>query len=398
MVKPEYFTINFNNEKTTFYAGQVIEGQVRFRFKHPERAKALTILFTGTEATYNTPVGTKRVPSETEIFKVKQILHNPPCGFYDAKGYIFPFKVELGSYNFPSSYEGDWANIRYKFKAIIDRPSRFGHSTSTPITLLSSIPNFVPDLIKPEVFKTEGTYGTFYRETIKISAETKFRSCCPGGKFLLDISVYPLNTRSITSLDINLIQEVSVISQSRPIVTQNTITNFNVVMDPQGGLEDGDEELIRILVPSSTPPNVESSHYINISYYLLISAGISWSLVPLTIKIPVKISTLNITDDEVPPLISSSHYISPTIEAGEHICVEDNEHSNTLPTRSRNSLTPSLISDISSVYSTESEDLETRRKFLFNPNYSPVCCDVFTSEPNNLPSLSPLHSPRAILT
>ncbi|KAJ9050150.1 hypothetical protein DSO57_1017142 [Entomophthora muscae] len=399
MVKPENFQISFSNEKSVFYAGQIIEGQVKFRFLRPERAKSLTIFFVGTEATFNGPAGTKRSAEETEIFKVKSVLWNAPAGYFEARSYIFPFKVDLGAYNFPSSYEGEYANIRYKFKAVIDRPSRFGHSTSIPITLLSAIPNFVPELIVPESYSVEGTYGMVSRETLKLLVETKFRSCCPGGKLVLDVSLLPHGTKSFMGLNVKLIQEVKVNGQEKTSITLNTISSLDVPLRVDGGFEDeDDQDFIRLAVPSTTPPTISSSPRITIDYHLLVMATVSWSYAPLTVKIPVQISTLNVTMDEIPPLASGHHYLPPLIIAGQFLIQDEGEVASSLPLGPRHSLTPSLTSDVSSLYSQDSDEFDSRRRSIFQPNYSPGRCEStpFNSKP--FIPIEPLSSPRTILS
>ncbi|KAI0244886.1 hypothetical protein L0F63_000114 [Massospora cicadina] len=368
MGKPENFQFGFANEKPVFYAGQVIEGKldpaeshIQFRFLHPERAKSLTVFFIGSETTFSGPAGTKRNSEETEIFK----------------SYLFPFKVDLGAYNFPSSYEvrllfqGEYGNIRYKFKAVIDRPSRFGHSTSFPITLLSAIIS---------------TYGMVTRETLKLLVETKSRSCCPGGKLILDVSFLPLGSKSITGLEIKLMQEVKVIFQSKTSVSTNVITTFTMPLQANCRFDD-DQDLVRLTVPSTTPPTTSSSLRITIDYYLLVTAAVSWPYTPLVVKIPVQISTLNVTMDEIPPLASGHHYMPPVIHPGQLVVQDEGDVASAMPYSSRHSLTPSLISDVSSLYSQDSDEFDSRRRLMFQPNYSPVVCLPPT------PS-----SPRAILS
>lgn len=393
MVKPENFNISFEADNTTFYSGQTINGQVRFRFFRPERAKALTIFFMGSECTYGSPAGTKRVVEEHEIFKAKQVLWEEDCGFFEAKTYTFPFKIELGAYNFPSSYEGEYANIRYKFKAVIDRPSRFGHSTSIPVTMMSAIPNFIPEFTKPGRFVTEGTYGTFNRETLQIIAETKFRSCCPGGKLMLDVAVFPRGTRSISSVDIKLIQEVEVTYQSKPLITNNTIATYSLPLNSVNVSDEDDQDIVKIIVPSTTPPTIETSNAIKVSYYLLVTGAVAWSYAPLSIKIPVQLSTLNVTGDEIPPLASGHHYLPPIIYTGEPSCLEEPDS----PRNSRHSLTPSLTSDVSSLYSHDSDELDSRRRSIFQPNYAPSRFEVFPTHGKIFSPTQPLESPRTLI-
>ncbi|KAI9296667.1 hypothetical protein K502DRAFT_337177 [Neoconidiobolus thromboides FSU 785] len=360
MVKPENFSISFKDDQKVFYAGQILEGFVKFRFQRPERAKALNLFFTGIESTYSGPTGTKRAVEDNEIFKVKRILWDNPCGYFEAKSYVFPFKVDLGAYNFPSSYEGENASIRYKFKAVIDRPSRFGHTTVAPITLLSSIPNFVPALIKPETFSAEAVYGVVSKEKIRLTADTKFRSCTPGGNIVMDISVYPRNTKSVNTLSIKLIQNIQLIDNETPS-SQKEISAIEI---PAHRNDDDDNDLVRLSVPSTTPPDINSSQILGINYYIVISAAVAWSYTPLILEIPVQIATLNVTLEEIPPLLISDHYLPPNIDAGEFYTTSDGKGN------ARHSLTPSLISDVSSIYSHESDEMDPRKQPI-QPNYSP---------------------------
>lgn len=299
---------------------------------------------------------------EHDIFKVRATLWEHPCGYLSATSYAFPFEIQLGDYNYPSSLESLNGFIRYKLKATIERPAKFGHTTAVPMTLLSSIPKFHPDFTEPQTYTNENTYGVMTRETIKLITDTTFRTSCPGGDICLDLAFAPVNTKSITGLDIKLIQVITLLGLEKETQICNPVSQIQF-----NSIEELD--LIRVPVPEEISPSIFTSKVLRVTYKVAVSASVAWSRVPLLVEIPIQISTLNVTLDELPHLLSVGEYLDPLLLAGDtnYDEVEILEDiSDILAPRSRLSLTPSLCSDLSSVFTNDSDEMDRRRTILMS--------------------------------
>nr|XP_039254095.1 arrestin domain-containing protein 17-like isoform X2 [Styela clava] len=152
MVKPKQFKLILNDEKTVYFPGNMISGQLVIELDNPMKMEAIAIKFIGQAYVHWTGQQSSGGPSAIEnLFYHEDIVP----GKYDnqtslAKGHhVFSFQYKLPE-PLPSSYEDLIGYIRYFVKATIVKPGKFEQNTVRAFTILDSLDlNAIPDAMKP---------------------------------------------------------------------------------------------------------------------------------------------------------------------------------------------------------------------------------------------------------
>ncbi|KAL2913972.1 hypothetical protein HK105_206563 [Polyrhizophydium stewartii] len=164
------FTVQLDDNKTTFVPGQRIEGHVALSLQLPCEVKLLRVRFTGCVVTHIQKRRSGSSNDHNSAFYIFKEIYNllgsgqssdPPV-VADAADHIFPFAFRVPPTSLPATFEGPYGEVRYEVTAVLLRVGLPKMVVTIPITIPSTLNVNSRDLQQPISVDTVCRAGRFW--------------------------------------------------------------------------------------------------------------------------------------------------------------------------------------------------------------------------------------------
>ncbi|XP_020612616.1 arrestin domain-containing protein 4-like [Orbicella faveolata] len=303
MGKVVYFRVEFQDDKTTFFPGEIIKGIVRVMVNKELKLRGIRVEFHG-EANVFLSGGDQRRkrPANSEVYidlvatlfgkAPDEAGENPVLAPGDE--YTLPFQFHIPSENLPSSVEGNFGHVRYWLRAFIDRPWRFDISTKAFFTVIEHVDiNVAPGLLHPCQVEQEEQYGwACFSGPLSVTVQTDRGGYCPGEDIAVSAFINNQSSSRICGVEIIFFQ-ISVYTIKSGKRNKRRVEKVaSVKRDEIQGIGDHHMEMVPLPIPS-LPPTMTSCSCIKISYELKFVVHIGgWNSKDLTLTIPITIGSV----------------------------------------------------------------------------------------------------------
>ncbi|XP_033124129.1 arrestin domain-containing protein 3-like [Anneissia japonica] len=322
MGKIKNFCICFDDEKEVYYAGDVVSGHVMLELSEPKSLIAIRMIFTGRSSVSWKEIEPRGKSKELiyyasgeEYFNEGLTIFGSDVSDIDGEGkeevlslsegcHIFTFKFTLPSKPLACSFEGDLGNVRYTVRAIISRPWKFDHVTKRAFTVTGP-PFFlsrVPKALTPLTVEDEKTVCCLCCATgpISISAATDKRAYLPGEFIYVSASLENMSSRSIISLEAELIQSVNYLALRQGVGTPHKRTTSHVVSSIKDNGCDAHCSATwnraKLPIPPLPPCSLEGATFIDIRYFIKFTVDVNNT--PFDIDLVLELYIGNVPIDE----------------------------------------------------------------------------------------------------
>lgn len=302
MGRIDFFRVVFQDGKTTFFPGEVINGSVSVKVNSELKLRAIRLEFHG-EANVFLSAGKQRtkrpVNSETYIDLVATLFGKAPeqtgeNPVLTPGEYSFPFQFHTPTQNLPTSVEGSFGHVRYWLKASIDRPWRFDITTKSVFTVIEYVDiNTDPQLLRPCQVEEQEQYGfACFSGPISVTVQTDRRGYCPGESVAISAFINNQSSSHVDGVEILLLQTSIYTVKLGKHLKRVVEKVAKVKKDEIRGGGDHHLELVPFPIPS-LPPTMKSCNCIKISYELKFIVQVAGGLSKdLTVTIPITIGSV----------------------------------------------------------------------------------------------------------
>ncbi|XP_068085936.1 arrestin domain-containing protein 2 [Anabrus simplex] len=332
------FRIYFDNPLATYYGGQVVSGYLSVKLDKEKTMRGIEVRFRGRaevewkeSRTVRDSNGKSRTVWETysaceSYFENRKYLVGSEQGdmALPVGNHAFPFILTLPN-NLPSSFEGQYGNVRYTVKATMKRPWKFDHDAKAAFTVLSQL-----DL------NSERNIQEPYK-----AVKEKFLCCCccKSGPITL-IATVPV-TGFVPGQDIPIFLEVD--NTNTDVVISNIICKLkktvwfsarhlghdkvrktedkvaSVETNEMVGLTGCGNWTLKLKVPSVPASYLKHCNIIDIKYELGIKGVIDGPHANMKTEIPIIIGTIplvsffpNMVPASAPPMVPRDSDLPPS--------------------------------------------------------------------------------------
>ncbi|XP_013417424.1 arrestin domain-containing protein 3-like isoform X1 [Lingula anatina] len=322
------FAVLFDNPQAVYQAGATITGHVLLDIDEELKTRGVRIKFEGrayvhwTETrteSYTDGSGNRRTRTYTvhysshqKYFETKVILYGHSQSneaFYLPPGTkTYPFRFDLPPY-LPTSFEGEFGNIRYIARATIDRPWWFDYHTKRGVNILSVKDlNTKPHLMTPMGVADSKTLCCLCCASGPIEAKMSLSRTgfVPGESIPFRIEITNKSNSDLTAVNVELNQHVSFYAEGSSRHSMRNVASMSLGSIAATKSEEFDNVWLRI--PPVPPTETELCRIIQITYQLKLivtPSGPSFSL-----KVP-----LSVTIGTIPLRMSSADYTYGTFQS-----------------------------------------------------------------------------------
>lgn len=316
MGKVDIFRVVFQDGKTTFFPGEVINGTVNLKVNSELKLRGIRLEFHGVAEVFLSAGDQRRkrpVNSEVYIDLVATLYGKAPDQGGDnpvlAPGeYSYPFQFHTPTQNLPTSVEGKFGHVRYWLKAFIDRPWRFDITTKSVFTVIEYVDiNRDPELLRPCQVEGEDQYGfACFSGPLSITVQTDRKGYCPGESIAVSAFINNQSSSKLNGVEITLFQ-ISVYTIKAGKQFKKVADNVaSVKRDEIRGSGDHHMEMVPFPIPS-LPPTMTSCSCIKISYELKFIVHVSgFSAKDMTLTMPITIGSVPYQSPYHPPAVEPS--------------------------------------------------------------------------------------------
>ncbi|PFX33067.1 Arrestin domain-containing protein 3 [Stylophora pistillata] len=307
MGKVDFFRVVFQGDKSTFFPGEVIYGNVNVKVNSELKLRGIRVEFHGEAKVFLSggDHSRKRSANSEEYINLVATLYgkapeqsgeNPVLGPGE---YSFPFQFHMPGDNLPTSVEGNFGHVRYWLKAFIDRPWRFDITTKSVFTVIERVDiNLTPGLLQPCQVEKEQQYGfACFSGPLSATVQTDRGGYCPGesiafSAFINNQSGCRLNGAEIVLHQISVYTIKSGLTSGKISAKRAIKTVASQKREEIRGVGDHHLEMLPLRIPS-LPPTMSSCSCIKISYeakFILHVSG--WRAKDLVLSVPLTIGSV----------------------------------------------------------------------------------------------------------
>lgn len=329
--------VQLDNPWNTYYAGQTINGQVKFTFDSPKKVRGIIIRFLGeanTEWTEERNVTTSEGKTENEITHLKGHEEYFKIQYYLLGGknssetelpvgtYTYPFTCALPP-TLPSSFEGEFGHVRFTIKVTLDRPWKFDQDMKMAFTVIAPVDlNLNPRVKEPFKLELEKSFCCFccrsgplavitsIPQTGYVSGQTLPITCEVDNTSNVNLTAVKLELRKLVTFHTN--QPRSEKRESKVIIATLSIGPVNA----------GESRTFtqQMEIPALPPTNLLNCGIIALDYDLHVDCDVSGPHRNLTGKVPITLGTIPLAslkpqaDD---PSLAPTQPVSPVSPPGD---------------------------------------------------------------------------------
>ncbi|XP_014210214.1 arrestin domain-containing protein 17-like [Copidosoma floridanum] len=253
------FKIVLDNPDGTYHSEELLSGKIVVRLDSPRITRGIKLSIKGDALTkwdsygyFGGKVHYVFMSGHEKLLKHHFYAFGSESGpeiELPAGTHTYPFQYALPP-NLPSSFKSDNGRIRYKIKAILNRPWRFNHKTKTAFTLVSHLDlNKVPSALEQVNLNRYKTFCCLCcaTEELAVNLRLPVRGYVPGEVIPIKVSIENLSGMRIGMVKHKLVKIVtylatfpytskkidkSVVSEvSRGPISDSEETNYDVNLD-----------------------------------------------------------------------------------------------------------------------------------------------------------------------
>lgn len=294
-------------------ASQPLQGYVTVELDEPMEMKGIKVYLKGEADVHWTETRTTGSGDDERTETVTYSAHEK---YIDQKVYIFGRKgghemLQYGRHTFPfqfvlpntipSSFEGDYGNVRYELKAKIKRPSKSDPKTKRRITVISILDlNVQPNVMTAQEGQAQKTLCCLCCESGPIIAHMKIdrRGYVPGESLVICGEVSNGSNREMSSSKVKLVMHTTFHA-----TTSSRTSTTKICEIKKGEIPGGDTEVWtgeRLHIPPLPPSELLFCNIINIKYFVMMVVDPTGPAFDLEIPLEVVIGTIPLR--EVPPM------------------------------------------------------------------------------------------------
>nr|XP_039251906.1 arrestin domain-containing protein 3-like [Styela clava] len=308
MGKLSVFGITLEGNRTVYFPGDFIKGQVLIQVTEPMKMKAIKIMCVGRAYVHWTETRTtgsgenQRTEtenySETEnLFEQTIIVHgegaNEQTNLSQGQ-HVFPFQYQLPT-PLPSSYEDGIGYIRYWVKGTIVKPWKFDKYTTQVFTVLDTLDlNNIPNISTPSGNSDTKTLCCWCCTSGPIEAEfhTDRSGYVPGEYILINAAITNSSYSKVKYTSAMLMQNVTYHATTKTRIDSRVV---NTIMGPgvdKRATENWTNK--RLHIPPLPPSESLHCRIIDITYSVIFQAHLRTCAVDMRLYAPITIGTIPI--------------------------------------------------------------------------------------------------------
>lgn len=303
MGKVDIFQVVFQDGKTTFFPGEVINGTLNVKVNGELKLRGIRLEFHGAANVFTSSGDQRRKrPANNEVYidlvatlfgkAPEETGENPVLQPGD---YNFPFQFHTPTQNLPTSIEGKFGHVRYWLRASIDRPWRFDITTKSVFTVIEYVDiNIDEQLLRPcQIEEQEALGCSCFAKIISVTVQTDRSGYCPGESIVVSAFINNQSSSGISYVEILLLQ-ISVYTIKPGKHAKRAVENVaSLKRDEIRGTGDHHLEMVPFPIPS-LPPTMRSCSCIKITYELkfIVHVAGGWSPKQVVATIPITIGSV----------------------------------------------------------------------------------------------------------
>jgi len=317
MGKLNSFYIDFANNQTVFWSGQVVSGVLVINLNDGMDFEKIKLKLKGEAEVHwteqrqesdgdgGTRTVTEHYRNDEKYFKAKF----PICGedSMDSRRHLpagehrFPFSYQLPP-NIPSSFEGDHGRVRYFVKAVIKKPWKFDHKTKRLFTVLDTYDlNYEPAARVAGHAQDSKTLCCLCCKSGPIEADFHVEKCgfVPGEYLNFDANVENNSDKDLPGTQISIQQNVRFIAHTK----SRTVNHDFCEVDWKDEIDDGEDfkKTSYIQVPALPPSNLRFCNIIDIDYVVQFKVRVPMGSFDMRLQIPIIVGTIPLMVMAPPP-------------------------------------------------------------------------------------------------
>ncbi|XP_075979692.1 arrestin domain-containing protein 3 [Anticarsia gemmatalis] len=284
--------IYFDNQFSTYYAGQTVNGRIEYVFDSPKKVRGIHVKFKG-EA-HTEWAESKEEQNSDGKTESTNTMHTGHEEYFQISYYLLgsssgnEIEIPAGKqvYNFtcalppvlPSSFEGQFGYIRYTVKVVLDRPWKFDQETKMAFTVINAFDlNLNPSYKEPIHIQMEKTFCCFCCASAPLSVDVQapVSGYCPGQVIPIRVDVDNKSNVQVHLVKI-LIRKVVTYRATSP--TNATKKTKDIVLTIQDGPAPAGTTKtwnLQLEVPPIPPSDLVNCNIIDLDYDFKVECSVS---------------------------------------------------------------------------------------------------------------------------
>ncbi|KAI8493526.1 hypothetical protein Bbelb_289230 [Branchiostoma belcheri] len=298
-------TVSFEKNMDVFQAGQIVRGQVDVDLKEDMKMRGINIKLKGSAKVH----WTVHTGKTTIYYHGRESYFDDTMSLWGqgksqsgedpvltAGRHSFPFQYQLPSAGLPSSIEGCYGYVRYRAKAVIDRPWKFDKTATKYFTVLDMYDlNQDPDAMTIQTAEDSKKLGVwpFASDPIEVHVQTDRGAYCPGETIRLSGTLKNGSGTDIKETTVQIRQRVTFIATSPHKSKRNSRDTLSEIKGY--GCKSKDEvdlSKISIQVPAIPPSSQRYCNVIDVVYKLKFIVNIPGMHTDMEVDLPITIGSI----------------------------------------------------------------------------------------------------------
>ena len=301
MAPPQVFVIEVQVGNREFFPGQTINRRVILHSREQKKLRGIYLTLVGRAYVHWTEQKGSGKHSRTVHYRAEEPYFNRRVNLWGGDGgsqqlppgnYEWPFSFQLPS-TLPTSYEGDYGNIRYWLEARMDRPWKFDHVTKCAFTVLERVDLNLSqeDLNAPRRGEAQKTLCCLWCKSgpLTLAVSTDQGAYCAGEKILLNAQLENNTNKEMRMLKAKLRRTVALYARGKSRHHQDVVAEMKTTGGiPAGQIFEWNQEPLPI---PACPPSSHTSRIIHTDYSLDVEVVVPTFSFNLHVILPIVIGT-----------------------------------------------------------------------------------------------------------
>lgn len=309
LTMPVGIRIQFDSPYATYYAGQTVTGRVHVSVDKPKRIRAITFNVKGEaqvkwqESENKKDAQGKDYTDTTDFTSQETYYENQYYLFGSANGdielaqgeYSYPFSCQIPP-TAPSSFEGEYGQIRYTVRATLDRPWKFDSDAKAAFTVVAPLDlNGLPQAKEPIEFEKSKSFCCLWCKSGPLTLTVKLPTSgyVPGQTIPFQIEIENGSNIRVRPINCELRKEVSWHAKNPYSKTNTTKTKLaDLAVDAEVLPHNSASFSQDLKVPAIPPSNLSNCSIIDLQYVLKVEAVVGGLHKNLSARIPIVMGTI----------------------------------------------------------------------------------------------------------
>lgn len=303
----------YNNPDGVYYSGQKVSGEIQLNTIKSKNIRAIYITITGyAEVRFSEDDDTERfeqTEKHSEVYRadeqylfVRKYVEGTPCGEsfdFEPGSYTYKFEAEIPE-TAPTSFDGEFGQIRYEVDLVIDRAWRYNNVFKQPFTVIHPLDlnedNAYRKLLRKMDAKNKWG-GMCLGATLLIRVDIPHSGYAPGQIIPIHVFIKNFSLSNCDQVKLKLKRYVKYTSMEPKVKTKEI--GFIVLQEHfKPRIKFKKKNIYPIIpLPSIPPTTVGTCKLIEVSYKIHIKALIDAFSKSLKMRIPITIGTVPIEEN-----------------------------------------------------------------------------------------------------